>query len=205
VTDRDAILTAARELARVTGWNQVTVEQVSERTHIPPDLILELFSTRAQLAQGIMERLVDRLPAEIADEISPRSTMRDRLYTCVAHILRTMERDKGFMRAVVESAIGDPESGALQAPLVTRYLQVVAAQIEIVREKGEISRFVVPHVAASIFWFAHLRIIRFWLSDTSEASEKTHAFADRTITQFARALGAAAVSRPQTTAVPSGG
>lgn len=188
-------MTAAQEVAREAGWSQLSIEKLSQASKVSPEEIRRIFPSRAHVASGILERVLERLPAEIADEITPRSTLRDRLYTCVAHLLRTLEKDKTLFRSVSEDFVREPRIGALQIPLVAQYLDTVARQIEVCRNNGEISRFVIPHLAASAFWLIHLRIIRFWLTDSTAVSEKTHAFADKLITSFVRTLGAPSPTR----------
>lgn len=193
---RDRVLAAALEIARESGWDRLMIEEVAARSNVTPDEIRRMLPTRAHVAAGIIEKVLGELPDELADELDQASPLRDRLYSCVAHVLRTMERDKSFMRALTTNAALDPEAGALQIPMVASYLDTVAEQIDIARRNREISRFVIPHLAAAAFWLVHLRIIYYWFNDTSDASENTHAVADKWVTAFARSLGAPAPAHP---------
>lgn len=190
MSDRDRILDAALAAAHEVGWSELALEDISARTDISAEEILRLYPTRAHVARSIIARVLDRLPAELADELTERSTLRDRLYSCLAHVLRSLERHKDFVRAMSRDTLRVPDAGAMQIPLVMRYVDLIAEQVEHARERGEISRFVIPHFAAPAFWLITLRIIHFWLGDISDISEKTHALADRWVTGFVRKLGA---------------
>lgn len=186
----EPILDAAAHCFDTYGWSATTVERVASQSKTPIAEVLQKYPSRDHLAAAIMRRMLDQLPAEFADEIDADATLSDRLYTAVAHELRTMEPHKSFIRALVRSSLNPlSPTMAMQARGVAHYLAFITEQINIGKHRGEISAWIIPSLAASAFWLLQLRVINFWLRDDTPYSEQTHARLDRWIGQFLYTLG----------------
>jgi AcrR family transcriptional regulator len=203
-TTGDPILDAAAYCLDKYGWSATTVERVAVQSKKPLAEVLQKYPSRDHLAAAIMRRMLDQLPVEFADEIDADATLSDRLYTAIAHELRTLEPHKAFVRELVRTSVNPlSPSMVMQAREVLHYLTFITEQIRVGKHRGEISAWIVPSLAASAFWLLHLRVINFWLRDDSPYSEQTHARVDRWIRQFVFTLGGARVGRDPTRRIES--
>jgi AcrR family transcriptional regulator len=172
------------------GWEQASIERIAASTGVGLKELLDVYPSRDHIARAAIDRVLERLPAEFTDEVDDRSTLRDRLYSAVAHELRMMAPYRRFMGDLVRASLSPfSQAAALQVPLVTRYLAFIAEQIRVARAREEISSWAPAAAAASAFWLVHLRIVSYWLNDASPDHQQTHAVADRWIRQFVLALG----------------
>lgn len=196
----DPVLDSALACIARSGWSHTRMDDIAEAAKLPLAELLRRYPSRDHLAAGVFDRMLDKLPAEFADEVDPAAPLQQRLYAAVAHELRLLEPHKAFVRELFWQ-LASPWSmtfftaRTLQGPLVVRYLSFIGDQIAIAQGRGEIARWVVPAVASSAFWLVHVSIIGYWIRDPSDASERTHAKADRWIANFVRTLGGP-ISRP---------
>ena len=185
----DPLLDAAAESFDAQGWTGTTVERVAAIAKVPVAKALERFPSREHLAVGIFEQILARLPDEMTDEVMQDATLDTRLYFMLAHELRLLEPHKAFVtRAIADSFNPLSQTGLLQLPTVQRYIGLVSEQILSARARGEINSLVIPSVAAWNFWLLRAQVVGFWLLDSSDGSERTHAQADAWVRLFARTL-----------------
>jgi AcrR family transcriptional regulator len=179
---------AARSFDEV-GWTGTTVERVAAAAKLPVAEVARRYPSRDHLAVGIFEQVLQRLPDEFADEVEPQAPLSERLYFLLAHELRLLEPHKAFVRRALADLLNPfSQVGVLQMPLVQRYLGIVIDQIQTGRNRGEINVLTLPPLAAGRFWFLRGHVLAFWMLDSSQGSERTHAQADALVGLFVRSL-----------------
>ncbi len=183
------VLAAAMRTYESVGWRRVTVEQVAVEAGLPPADVIRRFPSREHLGVAMFQQVLDRLPDEFADEVQPDLPLTDKLYFLLAHELRSLEPNKGFVgRTLLDLFNPLSPTARLQMPLAQQYMTLTTDLIRQSRSRGEISSFTLPWSASWGFWLLRAQVIAYWLADTSENSERTHAEAADWVDGFVRTL-----------------
>lgn len=189
-SQRDELIDAGVALIEAGGWQEFTLDKLSASLNVELATVLRAFPSREHLAAAFVERMLDQLPHAIAPELTPDAGLRERLYAPIAFELYTLSGKRELVRGMLFDSLS-PLSPviALQLPSVLRFVGFVTDQIRTAKLRGEISPWVIPNVAGASFWLVHLRILGYWLNDSSAQDENTHAFADGWIIRFVTWLG----------------
>jgi AcrR family transcriptional regulator len=187
---RDELIDAGLDYMESVGWDAFTLDEMALALNVELSLVLDYFPSREHLASAFIERMLNALPGAVADEITAEATLRERLYAMLAYELRAMEGRREMVRGLMSSAFSllSPVA-ALQLPSVLRFLGFVGEHVRNAKRKGEIGALVMPNIAAASFWLVHLRVLGYWLGDTSQQSEQSHAFADSWTIRYVSLLG----------------
>jgi AcrR family transcriptional regulator len=120
-SSRERILDAAAELVSEIGSGRLTLDAVAERAGLSKGGLLYSFPTKEGLLQGMVQRLVDEVAAELRAEAQPGRNLEARLCTAALlklHQGRTKEVANGLLAASAENPrLLDPVREVIKATL----------------------------------------------------------------------------------------
>lgn len=198
---REAIVTAALELFRESGYERTTMRAVAARAGVSVGNAYYYFSSKEELVQGFYDQLGAEHRAAARPLLRDGAGLGERLEATLAAWIDVAEPYRDFAGRFFAVA-AQPDNPL--SPFSAASDPARTAAVEFYREVlAGASTKVDPNLAAALpelLWLYHLGIVLFWVHDRSERAARTRVLAARTapmVEQLAR-LSRLPVARPLT-------
>lgn len=179
---------AARLMSRPGGVEVTTLAEIAKEAGATPEDVLRRFPSLDHAAAAIFHKVFDHLPREIGEEID--APLEDRLFAFLNNDFTMLEPYKPFVAAIsIHAANPLSPSFVLLAQQAARYTAYVTEQIRAARSRHEVSRWIVPTVAAGAFWLVRMEAVRNWVQDDSRKSSASRRYANQLVRTFVTTLG----------------
>jgi len=194
---RQRILETARELFAQRGLEAATTRELAARAGIAAGTLFNYFPSKEALALALVGEALEAGHADFRARRRGDEGLEEALFLHVICGLRRLEPFRGFVRAVLETALSPFARGLGEAPppegsapgdeLRAAHLDVVD---ELIRAGAGGER--PGTVTLYLYWTLYLGVLAFWAGDESPGQEDTLAVLDEALRVFALSL----VGRP---------
>ncbi len=184
----DPALDAALRYFGTHGLHAAALDDVARSGDLDVREVSRRYPTSRCLALGLFERMLDLLGEQLEEQSRRGASLTERLQSWFELELQLLEPCKALVRSwLLDSLNPLSPTALLQGPLAIRYGSQIERQLELARDRGEISGWVLPGVAAGAFIGLRRSLFLGWLGDDS-AAERTLPFARAEIAAFVRLL-----------------
>ncbi|HEU4582944.1 MAG TPA: hypothetical protein VFS67_32015 [Polyangiaceae bacterium] len=185
----DATLDAALRYFGMHGLRSAALGEVARSADLDLQQLRRRYPTPRSLALGIFERMLDLQREQLEQHHKRGVPLGERLQRWFELELQLLEPCKALVRGWLLESISPLSPAAwLQAPLAFRYRAQLQREFELARQRGEISGWVWPSIAAAGFVSLRRSLVSIWLGDDSGAAARTLPFARGEIAAFVRLL-----------------
>lgn len=134
---RPAMLSAAAEVIRERGLENVRVSDVAERAGTSAPAVLYYFTTKAELLKEALTSAEESYYDELERELTEVASARERLARIVAGGAGDGDYDASLWMEVWARALRDPELAATRAELDGRWRRAIADVVDYGQRRGE--------------------------------------------------------------------
>jgi AcrR family transcriptional regulator len=134
---RPAMLSAAAEVIRERGLENVRVSDVAERAGTSAPAVLYYFTTKAELLKDALTSAEEAYYEELERELGALESARQRLVRIVAGGAGDGDYDASLWMELWAKALSDPELAATRADLDGRWREAIAGVVAYGQRRGE--------------------------------------------------------------------
>ena len=174
---RQRILKAARRLFAERGFEATTTRELASAARIAAGTLFNYFESKEALAAALVAEALEEGRADFRARLRGGEGLVEALFLHVVTGLRRLEPYRGFMGAVLETALSPfARSGVsrLGDDLRAGHLEVVEELLAARPDDAERPGFVTLH----LYWTLYLGVVAFWAADESPHQEDTLAVLD---------------------------
>jgi AcrR family transcriptional regulator len=131
------MLSAAADVIRERGLENVRVSDVAERAGTSPPAVLYYFETKAELLKEALTSAEETYYEELERELDGIDGARDRLARIVAGGAAEGDYDASLWMELWARALRDPDLAATRAELDVRWRDAIADVVRYGQERGE--------------------------------------------------------------------
>jgi AcrR family transcriptional regulator len=144
---RQRMLDAVREAVAEIGWAELTVRDLARRCRVSIPTIYNQFGGKDGLLTAAAEGHFRGVLERVTREGGPRGWRR--LLALAARSAENMTRQSAYHRALVSAFAVARETGPAQAALVRDLTAAFAAELQVMREQGQLADWVEVALLAS--------------------------------------------------------
>jgi len=185
----DPALDAAVRYFGAHGLRSTALDDVARSSDLELSELNRRYPSSRSLAAGVFERMLDLLGEQLDGQRERGAPLSERLQRWFELELQLLEPCKALVRGwLIDSVNLLSPTALLQGSLAFRYAARIQRELELARERGEISVWVLPAVATGAFIGLRRSLVLGWLGDDSPAAARTLPLARAEIAAFVRLL-----------------
>jgi len=175
---RDRILKAARKLFVQRGFEASTTRDLASTARIAKGTLFNYFESKEALAVTLVAEELENAREDLRARLRGDEELAQRLFLHVSTGLRRLEPYRGFVGAVLETALSPfAKNGVSNLGDELR-----ADHLEVLHELTSDQPLDV--VTVHVYWTLYLGVVAFWAADHSPNQEDTLAVLDESIRVF---------------------
>ncbi|HWL64749.1 MAG TPA: TetR family transcriptional regulator [Actinomycetota bacterium] len=164
---REAVISAAMELALEGGYEAVQMREVSNRANVALGTVYRYFSSKDQLLVGVLNEWVLELQRRVETRPLQGATPAERVHDVVLRALRALDRSPSLTEALVTAlssvSAADPDAVAETQVVYENMQALVAAAMG---DEGPEERDAIIRVIGSVWMAALIARTRGWAGPT---------------------------------------